>query len=186
MPAKTWGAGSAFTWTFDGGANTDPNLLFTSGATPSITTNSVVLAPAGTASNVAFGLSTQPQLWNPLSPRKGRGVGRCRHGHRQRQPGQRLLRGAGWNGSWHSIAGGADVKWTRCGAGMHPIWRDGPQRRARRADAQVQNAITGTDLAAASQFRVIGRSAPAPALAERSSSPVGGKQATGTTAHAKG
>jgi hypothetical protein len=57
---KTWGAGSAFTWTFDGGANTDPNLLFTSGATPSITTNSVVLAPAGTASNVAFGLSTNP------------------------------------------------------------------------------------------------------------------------------
>jgi hypothetical protein len=55
---KTWGAGSAFTWTFDGGANTDPNLLFTSGTNPSIATNSAFLVPAGTAANVAIGLST--------------------------------------------------------------------------------------------------------------------------------
>jgi hypothetical protein len=47
----TWGAGSAFTWTFDGGANTDPTFVFTSAVLPTIATNSTFIFPNGTTAN---------------------------------------------------------------------------------------------------------------------------------------
>jgi hypothetical protein len=129
---KTWGAGSAFTWTFDGGANTDPNVLFTSGTTPSITTNSVIIAPAGHRGN---------RLWLHQRPNYG-------------------IRFATAQSAWVGVAGGTRHRsastsngvlhrcrrrprhigrqqrrrdLTRCGATL-PLRRGRHQRRTRRAD----------------------------------------------------
>jgi hypothetical protein len=52
--SKTWGGGSAFTWTMDGGANTDPTMTFTSGVTPAILANGPWQGPIGTKTLPAF------------------------------------------------------------------------------------------------------------------------------------
>jgi hypothetical protein len=56
---KTWGPASAFTWTFDGGANTDPALTFTSGVAPAISSNSTFSTSAlGSLTAPSFNIAT--------------------------------------------------------------------------------------------------------------------------------
>jgi hypothetical protein len=182
---KTWGGGSAFTWTFDGGANTDPTFIFTSGTNPSIATNSSLLVPAGTAANVAIGLSTNVNY--------GIRFATAQTGVVMVSNGSDIGSFSQVNGFYvvtvgmglgTAISGGSDVKWTRCNAACLR-WGAADVNGAPVAQTmQVQNAITGTDLAAATQWRFIGPKGTGAGGGGKIIFAVGDTQTTGTTAHA--
>jgi hypothetical protein len=184
---KTWGAGSAFCWTFDAGANTDPTFCPTSGTTPSITTNSVIIAPAGAAAATAYGYTGGTNYGTRFASAQSAWVGVA--------GGTDIFSVSTTNGV--SIAAGAGLRFTTSVASNGDVImgrQAGATLRFGAVDingtpvaqtTQVQNAITGTDLPAAAQWRVIAPMGTGAGATGKYVIAGGAKQATGTTAHAQ-
>jgi hypothetical protein len=187
---KTWGAGVAFCWTFDGGANTDPTFCPTSGTTPQISTNSIFLIPDGTVGAPALAFSSQPatgmykraastitwSLNNSADMELGRGTNTT-----LALPLNGQLAFSNTSNDARTTLATFITNVTAATIALGSFDLNGaPVAQT----LQVQNAITGTDLAGAAQFRIIGPKGTGAGATSPLIIAVGGKQATGATAHA--
>jgi hypothetical protein len=165
---------------------TTRTMIFTSGATPTITTNSIHIGPIGAVGAPTYSFTGQTNYGMYATA----GFLRFAAG------GADFLVHQATSGNF-TLAAGVLVAWGSSGVTTPDLFL----RRAAAATLQlgaadvngapvpqalqVQNAITGTDLAAAAQFRIVGPLGTGAGATSPVVIAVGGKQATGTTAHAK-